>query len=61
MKIGTAAKAVVAFVTAGGGALLTAMADGGVTATEWVVVVMAAVGAAGAVWATTNAPAEGAK
>ena len=53
----TAAKAIVALVTAGGGALVTALADGGVTATEWVIVAMTAVTACGAVWATTNEPA----
>ena len=54
----TAAKAVVAFITAGGGALVTAMADGGVTGTEWVIIAMTAVTAAGAVWATTNQPSQ---
>lgn len=54
----TIAKAVVAGVTALGGALVTALADAAVTATEWVIVVMAAVAAAGAVWATSNRPTE---
>lgn len=49
------AKAVVAFLTALGGALVTALADGSVTATEWVVVALAGVTALGAVWAVPNA------
>lgn len=54
----TIAKAVVAGVTALGGALVTALADGAVTATEWVIVFVAAVTAASAVWATSNRPTE---
>lgn len=52
------AKAIAGALTAMGAALLTALSDGAVTATEWVIVGLAAVGAFGAVWATPNAPAE---
>ena len=52
------AKAIAGALSAAGAALLTAMADGGVTATEWVVIAIAAVGGFAAVWATPNAPAE---
>jgi hypothetical protein len=51
------AKALIAALTGGLGALLTALADGHVTATEWVVTGLAAVAGLGAVWATPNAPA----
>lgn len=51
------AKAVVALLTAALGALLTALADGHVTATEWVIAALAGLAGLGAVWATPNAPA----
>lgn len=52
----TVAKAVMAGVTALAGALLTALADNGITATEWVFVGSTTVIAVAAVWATTNRP-----
>ncbi len=50
------AKALVGAVMAGLGALGTALADGHVTATEWVVIAAAAAGALGLVWGVPNAP-----
>lgn len=50
----TLAKAIVAGVTALSGALITALADNGITATEWVTVVVATVVAAASVYAVTN-------
>lgn len=50
----TVAKAVIAGVTALSGALLTAMADAGITATEWVSIVVTTVLAVAGVWAVTN-------
>lgn len=52
------AKAITGALTAMGTALLAALADGSVTATEWVIVGLAVVAGFGAVWATPNAPAE---
>lgn len=48
------AKAVIAGVTALTGTLITALADNGITATEWVLVASTTVLAVAAVWATTN-------
>lgn len=50
----TIAKAVVAGATALSGTLLTAMADAGITATEWVTVAATTVVAVAGVWAVTN-------
>ena len=50
----TVAKAVIAGVTALGAALTTALADAGVTAIEWVTVVVGTVVAVASVWAVTN-------
>jgi hypothetical protein len=50
------AKAIIAAVTALGGALVTALSDGTVTTIEYVLVVVATITAGSAVWATTNAP-----
>lgn len=52
------AKAIVAGVTALGGATVTAMSDGAVTTIEYVLIFVATVTATAAVWATTNAPAD---
>lgn len=52
------AKAIVAAVMAGLGALGTALADGSVTATEWVVVASSVFAALALVWGVPNAPAE---
>ncbi len=49
------AKAIVAAVTAGGGALATALVDGKLTAAEIIGVVVVAVVAAGAVFTVPNA------
>lgn len=51
------AKAIVAAVMAGLGALGTALADGSATATEWVVVASSVVAALALVWGVPNAPA----
>ncbi len=51
------AKAIVAAVMAGLGALGTALADGSVTATEWVVVASSVFAALALVWGVPNAPA----
>lgn len=50
------AKAIMAGLTAGLGALGTALVDGHVDATEWVVVAAAIVSALGFVWGVPNAP-----
>lgn len=50
----TIAKAVIAGVTALGATITTALAEGGVTATEWVTIVVGTVVAAASVWAVTN-------
>src|SRR6185369_5262191 len=52
------AKALTGALTAMGTALLAALSDGSVTATEWVIVGLALVAGGGAVWATPNAPAD---
>jgi len=52
------AKAIVAAVMAGLGALGTALADGSVTGTEWVVVASSVFAALALVWGVPNAPAE---
>ena len=48
------AKAIIGAVTAGIGALGTALADGHVTATEWVTVAGAALAALALVWGVPN-------
>lgn len=48
------AKAIAGAATAGGGAYVTAAADGVVTSTEWVSILVATVVAAAAVWAVPN-------
>lgn len=48
------AKAIMGGVVAGLGALGTALADGQVTATEWVVVASAVVAGLGLVWGVPN-------
>lgn len=52
------AKAVIAAATAASTALVVALADGHITATEYVVAVTGTLIATAAVWATPNAPAE---
>lgn len=52
----TIAKAVIAGVTALAGSLVTALADNGITATEWVIVAATTALAVAAVWATSNKP-----
>lgn len=49
------AKAIIGAVTGAAGALVTALADGQIVATEYVLVVTTAVVAFFAVWATPNA------
>lgn len=49
------AKAIIAAVTGGSGALVTALSDGSVTAIEYVLVVSTIIVAGMGVWATTNA------
>ena len=51
------AKAIVGAVMAGLGALGAALADSSITATEWVVVASAVLGALALVWAVPNASA----
>lgn len=50
----TVAKAVVAGVTAIAALLITALADNGITATEWVTVAAGTILAVAGVWATSN-------
>lgn len=50
----TIAKAVAAGVTALAALLITALADNGITATEWVTVVAGTIIAVSGVWATSN-------
>lgn len=57
MKLDPYAKAITGSLVAFLGAVQTALADGHITGTEWVVAATAAVVAAGAVWAVPNAPA----
>lgn len=57
-QLPTVAKAIAAAVTAFGGALGTALADGTVTTTEWVGVAVATLVATAAVWRTPNAPVQ---
>lgn len=56
--MGKIAKAIIAAVTGGSGALVTALADGTITATEYVAAAATVVVAFFGVWATTNAPQE---
>lgn len=56
-KIPTVAKAIAAAITAGAGALATALPDG-VTTTEWVTVAVATVLAGAAVWRVPNRPTD---
>jgi len=51
------AKAIIGAATAASTGLVAVLADGHVTATEWVVVATGTVIAGFAVWATPNAPA----
>lgn len=57
MNAGRIAKCIVGGALAGLAALGTALADGGVTAPEWVGVAVAAIGTGEAVYWTRNAPA----
>jgi hypothetical protein len=52
----TVAKAVIAGVTTLAAGLVTALADNGITATEWVTVAAGTVLAVASVWATSNRP-----
>ena len=52
----TVAKAVIAGVTTLSGTLIVALADNGITATEWVTIAAATVVAVAGVWATSNKP-----
>lgn len=52
----TVAKAVVAGVTTLAALLITALADNGITATEWVTIGAGTVLAVAGVWATSNKP-----
>lgn len=58
VKMNKVAKAVIGAATAASTALVVALADGHITATEYVLAVTGTVIAAMAVWATPNAPAE---
>lgn len=48
------AKSVAAAITAGGAALGTGLADGQMTAVEWIAVGTAVIGSLGIVWAVPN-------
>lgn len=50
------AKAIIGTVTAAVGAIGTALTDGHITATEWVVVASVALTALGFIWGVPNAP-----
>jgi hypothetical protein len=50
----TIAKAIIAFVTTLSGTLITALADNGITATEWVVIGSTSIVSALGVYAVTN-------
>lgn len=52
------AKAIIAAVTGGSGALVTALADGTLSPVETIAVAATAIVAFFGVWATTNAPQE---
>lgn len=54
-QLPTVAKAIAAAVTAFGGALGTALADGAVTTAEWIGIAVTTVVATAAVWRTPNA------
>ena len=58
MNPGEVSKAIVALITAGGGALVAGLSDGHLTTAEIVVAVVTAATAAGAVFSVTNAPAK---
>ena len=58
MGIDRYAKAIVGALIAGCGTVGTALADGHITATEWLLAAITALTALGGVWATTNAPAK---
>lgn len=55
MNLDRYAKAIIGGLVAFLGAVQTGLADGHVTATEWIVAAVAAVTALGAVWAVPNA------
>lgn len=58
MKKETMAKAVIGGVLAALGATQVALADGHVSATEWITVAIAAITVAGGVFGVTNRPKE---
>jgi hypothetical protein len=58
MNLDKIAKAIVAFVGAVLTGLLAAMADGHVTATEWIVLALAGLATFGITWGVPNAPKE---
>jgi hypothetical protein len=58
-KLPTIAKAIAAAVTAFGGAVGTALADGTVSTAEWIGVAVTTVIAATTVWSVPNAAADG--
>lgn len=59
MNPGTIAKAIIAFVISGGGAAQTALLDGAVSPTEWVLIAVTAIVAGATVYTVPNdKPAE---
>lgn len=58
MRLSTYAKAVVAALTAGLGAMATAAQDDVISTGEWVAIAIAALGALGVTWAVPNRPVE---
>jgi len=57
MNVGQVSKAIVAFITAGSGALIAGLADGNLSTVEIIIAASTAITAAASVWAVTNAPA----
>jgi len=58
LKVSAAAKAIVAAVVAGAGALSVAMADGALSTGDGVTIALAVLGALGITYAVPNKPAE---
>lgn len=56
--MGRYAKAFVAALAAVSGSLVTALADDSISAGEWVVAVLAGLGALGVTWVVPNRPAD---
>lgn len=58
MNVAKYAKAIAAGLTAAAGTYVTAASDGHVVTSEWILIVAAAIAAAGVTWAVPNKPTQ---